>query len=420
MADGERYGVPSALSAFRQPGYGWVWLAGSCNGFANIVTTITVGWLALDLTGSALGVGLALASRAVPRLFLAAPIGAVSDYYDRRRMLQAANLFGATLAMSAAAAAFAGWLTFPVLLVVAVLEGTFDVAETTVKKAYLCDVVGKRDLVNGMTWEEMGNKLAGIVGAMVAGMALARFGAAGPFLFMAAGFVAGAAVLQRAPASAAAPRPAHRRLGVVARGLALLARNRALLLIVVVTMTAEVLLFSSEVLLPSFARDVLLVDEVGLGTMSSVRNIGSVVGLLLLAGLSRWLRPGPLLLWTTGLFGVALLAFSMSSSYPGSLAILFLVGMVFASVDALQPALVQQKVADEERGAAIGVWNLARGLAPLGNLEIGALATTLGTPMAQSLNATAALAVIVVAAMLQRRPEYNLATDGPAGDPVAD
>lgn len=411
MALVERYGVPSALSAFRHSGYTWVWLAGTCNGFANTVTTVTVAWLSLELTGSPIGVGLALASRAVPRLFLAAPVGAISDYYDRRRMLQAANLFAAVLAVSAAVTAFAGWLTFPVLLAIGVLEGSFDVVETTVKKAYLCDVVGKRDLVNGMTWEEMGNKVAGIAGAFVAGVALARLGTPAPFLFMAGGFVAGAAALQRAPVYAVVPRPTHRRLGATARGMALLARNRALLLIVVLTMAAEVLLFSSEVLLPSFARDVLQLDEVGLGTMGSVRNIGSVIGLLLLAGLSRWLRPGPLLLWTTGGFSIALLAFSASSAYGNSLALLLLVGMAFASVDALQPALVQQKVADDERGAAIGVWNLARGLAPVGNLEIGLLAASFGAPVAQALNAAAALAIVLVAMLAQRRPEFNLAAD---------
>ena len=176
-------------------------------------------------------------------------------------------------------------------------------------------------------------------------------------------------------------------------------------------MAAAVLLFSSEVLLPSFARDVLQLDEVGLGTMGSVRNIGSVIGLLLLAGLSRWLRPGPLLLWTTGGFSIALLAFSASSAYGNSLALLLLVGMAFASVDALQPALVQQKVADDERGAAIGVWNLARGLAPVGNLEVGLLAASFGAPVAQSLNAAAALAIVLVAMLAQRRPEFNLAAD---------
>ncbi len=376
-----------------------------------MVTTVTVGWLALELTGSPLGVGLVLGSRAIPRLFLAAPIGAASDYRDRRRMLQGANLMGVALALSAAAIAFLGWLTFPILLAIALLEGAFDVAETTVKKAYLCDVVGRRDLVNGMTLEEMGNKITGVLGALVAGFALARLGATGPFLFMALGFLAGAAVLQKAPASAWSPRPDGPRLALTRRGLALLARNRALLIVVAITITAEILLFSSEALLPSFARDVLEVDEIGLGTMGSVRNLGSVIGLLLLAVLSKWLRPGPLLLWTTGAFAAALIVFSVMTSYTGSLVILLLVGMAFASVDALQPALVQQNVADSERGAAVGVWNLARGLGPLGNIEIGLIAATLGTPAAQMLNASLALVVVIMVVLLQRRFGFSLSAD---------
>ena len=407
MSD-EPFGVPDALTAFRHRGYVWVWFAGTFNAFANIMTNITVGWLALDLTGSPFAVGVALASRAVPRLFVAAPIGALSDFYDRRRMLQAANLFGAALAVSAAVAGFGGWLTFPVLLAIAVLEGLFDVVETTVKKAYIFDVVGKVDVVNGMTWEEMGNKIAGVAGAFVAGITLARLGPGGPFAVMSAAFAVGALVLQWAPSTEVAERPAKHERGATARGLALLVRNRALLLIVIVTATAEILLFSSDVALPSFARDVLAADETQFGTMGSVRNMGGITGLLLLAALSRHVRPGSMLLGATGLFAVGLIAFSSSTSYGLSLALLLLVGVAWAAVDALQPALVQQRVADHERGAAIGVWNLSRGLAPIGDLEIGALAAALGPAAAQSINALAALSIVGAVVMLQRRQDWSL------------
>jgi hypothetical protein len=66
----------------------------------------------------------------------------------------------------------------------------------------------------------------------------------------------------------------------------------------------------------------------------------------------------------------------------GVMAILIVVNAVGALTDLLAQSLMQLSVPAHLRGRAGGAWVLAVGLAPLGQLQIGALASLLGVSIA--------------------------------------
>ena len=436
----ERLLGSSTLSSFQRPGFVWLWLSLTANGFTNTIAAVTFGWLALEITGSPVAVGTILAVRNVPRLLFAVPIGALSDRMDRRRMLQGVNLFGAALALSATGLAFTGNLTFIGLLVVAFLEGTFDAAETTLGRAFIYDLVGRDDAINGMALEQLANRAVGAAGAVGAGVLLAFYGASAPFISMIIGFVVAASALSMIPRSlrvasvdiartefaigsaertspevptVVSSRRTTNRLdlknfAVSLRGFTVLWRNRAVLLLAVIGAAAEAFAFSSDALLPSFSRDILMVGEIGLGNMVAIRQVGGVAALLILASLSARVRPGKLIFWMCGLFSFSLIAFAGSASYNLSLFLMLWIGVAWAAVDLLLPKLVQDRVPDSERGAAVGIWNLSRGAGPLGSLEVGVIAGSFGAPIAQVMNAGVFLVVVAVAALLQRDARWQI------------
>lgn len=408
----------ATLSSFRTPGFVWLWLAMGFSGFIHSVATITFGWLALEITGSPVAVGTVFAVRFVPRLLFGVPIGALSDRMDRRRMLQGAILLGAVAALGAAWMGSRGNLTLIALLVVAFLEGACDTVESTLGRALVYDLVGSSGAVNGMALEQLGGRSIGAVGSVTAGVLLASIGSAGAFLAMT---IAGAAAVvalfrvpggrrARPPDPAPEPLPLRRpsNLVVALRGFAVLWHSPAVLLIAVIGATAEVFAFSSDALLSTFSRDVLAIGATGLGNLAATRQVGGVVGLLAMAALSNRVQPGKLLFWMCGLFSISLIAFAGSTSYLLSLLLILAIGVAWASLDVLLPKLVQDRVPDEDRGAAVGVWNLSRGAGPLGNLEAGALAGAFGSPIAQAINASVMLAVVLGAAWLQRIPRWRI------------
>ena len=411
---------PALLASFRRPGFGILWSSICLNGYSSHVSTVAISWLALEFTGSAFGAGAALAIRNLPRLFLAVPIGSMSDKMDRRIMLQATAFFGVGMSTVAAFASMQGWFGFRGVLFVATFVGIFEVAETTLVKSYVYDVVGPDDAVNGLALEQLANKLFGIVGGISTGFLLAVFGGVGAFAAMAVTYLGSGlllAIIPRiAPATAAfrdLPSTEDDDVPSASPGLwgsiHQLMNTPAVLAFAIIALTAEVFAYSSEALAPSFARDILQVGEQGLGNLVAARNAGGVVGVLLLGSVARRVRPERLLPLICIGFGIGLMVFSYSTSYLLSLALMAMVGLAWGSVDALLPTVLQQNVGNMDRGAAVGLWNLSRGFGPLGLLEIGALATIIGVDHTQALNGlTFAVTVGIVMLAYRRRTNHRV------------
>ena len=409
------------LASFKFRGYPWLWLSISLNGYANMMSQIAIGWLALELTGSPLGVGIAVASRALPRIVLGVPFGALSDRHDRRMILQLTNFFGAAVSLGAIVTVLFDSLSFGMLVGIAVLVGVFDVAETSVSRALVYDIVGSKQALNGMALVSLADKLFAVLGALSAGLLLSIVGAAGAFsgmgfaYFFSALSLIGVKRAYRWEGNAAeglsteeeTTIPKERPTGKFTKNLVMIWKNPDLLLLAGIAVSMEVLAFSSDVLLPSFARDIFKVGESGLGIMTAVRNVGGVVGVLVLAGISTRVRQGPLLGIACVAFGLGLVAFASSPAFALALFVLFIIGMMWASVDSLLPTLLQYSVRDEERGASVGVWNLSRGLGPLGHLEVGALAGAIGASLALTINGGLIIIIVALVILIYRSRGFH-------------
>ena len=149
-------------------------------------------------------------------------------------------------------------------------------------------------------------------------------------------------------------------------------------------------------LLPVFAKDVLGLGPVGLGFLTAVRQAGGLLGLALLASLGNYRRKGLLMFLVAMVFGSGLMAFSLSSNLVFFLLVLVLVNACAMSVDTLYKTLMQSSVPDEQRGRAMGSWVFSIGVAPVGHIGVGGLASLLGAPGALLVNGSV-LAVVSVA-----------------------
>ena len=413
-------GMPLAelFRSFRHPGFGLVWMSICLNAYSNHISNVGLSWLALEFTGSPVGVGAAWAIRMLPKLFLSVPFGSLSDRIDRRILLEYTNWGGAAMSAIAVFVSIQGWFGFGGVILVSMMVGVFDVAQTTLAKAYVYDVVGPRDAVNGLALEQLANRLFGVVGGISTGFALWLWGGLGALVMMAVTYLGSAGLLAVIPklapdtavnyklASASRDKDAGAWASVFG-----IMRSPVVLIFAVIAMAAEVFAYSHESLAPSFARDVLMAGEQGLGNLVAVRNGGGVLGAIMLGAAARRVRADRLLPIVSVFFGIMLVVFSMSTSYLLSLLLMGLVGIAWAGVDALLPTALQQNVDDSDRGAVVGIWNLSRGVGPLGQLEIGTLAAVTGVAAAQALNG-AFFAVIVIVAMAVLRRQQTRAAAG--------
>ena len=147
--------------------------------------------------------------------------------------------------------------------------------------------------------------------------------------------------------------------------------------------------------MPVFARDVLHRGAAGYGLMMTAVGIGALSGALAVAALDRRIRKGPTLIAAGGSFGLLLVAFGLSKVYLVSVGLLALTGATMIVNNALTNATIQTIVPDALRGRVMGFYSFVFvGLAPLGSLQMGALAERIGPSAAVAMGGAAtALAV---------------------------
>ncbi len=381
--------------AFEVPGFRSLWLSLSAVGLGTAVGHVAVAWVTLELTNSPFAVASTLAVRLLPLLVLGIPIGSLADRVDRRRLLIVADLIGAAASGAVALVAIAGGLGFGVILVVSLMFGVIDTIRTTTAQAYVYDIVGTRLATSGIALSNLGTQLASSLGAFVGGAVLATAGVPQTFLIATVAWLVGAALLLRSPSSTTdgAARPTLD----LRRTVMLLLRSPGVAAIAIIVILAEVFGFSTTALVPTFAKEILLVDAAGLGLLVAARSIGGVAGLAWLATLGSSRGAGALIIVATAVFGLALATFAVSTVFAVSVVLMFASGAAAATLDSLGQVLLQRTAPDHERGAAMGIWVVSIGFGPIGVLALGAAAEGFGAPIVQAVSGS--LLVIVALAM---------------------
>jgi hypothetical protein len=392
--------VPLAL--FRLGSFRFLSASILLNSVGMMGENVVLGWLTLELTNSPFMVGAALSMRMLPLFFVGVPAGALADRFPRHRLLILTGVGQALTAATLGVLALAGAVTVAHLMLVTLAAGVLRGIEHAARQSYTHDVVGPASLVTGLAVLGVAMRGGWLVGSLGTGAAIARSGPGAAYFLVAAGFLGGALALVTVRAASrvtsetrVAPLPGAASVwqGTV-EFLVAVRRERVLLVLMMLTAGAEVLGFAHQALLPSLARDVLGVGPEGLGALYSARSIGGILGLVLAA---RGGGGGAFFLAVLVTFGASLIALGASPyvvGFAGVLVVLTVVNACGALADLLAQSMLQLSVPKDLRGRAGGAWVVAIGLAPLGQLQIGALASLFGVSIALG---TSGLALVVLA-----------------------
>jgi MFS family permease len=155
-----------------------------------------------------------------------------------------------------------------------------------------------------------------------------------------------------------------------------------------------VLLGGATALLPVFAKDILLTGPWGLGLLRSAPAVGALGMSLWLAHFNVERNVGRVMFTAVGVFGVATIAFGLSTSFWFSMAVLVVLGAADMISMVIRASFVQLETPDEMRGRVSAVNGLFIGASnQLGEFESGLTAHWLGTVPAVVLGGVGTLAV---------------------------
>jgi MFS family permease len=357
---------------------------------------LAIGWVVLDETGSVFLAAATFAVRQAPQL-IAAPIGgAVADRFSRGKVLFIYGIYRfavlGLIALVAANGLEPLWVLF-VLLVFAGLGGSFELPAT---QGLVTGAVPRKFRMNAVAVQSTGARAVGALGALASGFAIDSLGV--PTTLVGSGvlfIVGGVAALF---ASRGIDVRARERAGTVfmdiVAGLKMMWQLPIVRTVLIAAVVVEIFGFAFGAVMPSIARDALGVDVKGLGTLSLMLGIGSVIGTVFLAILGDFSRKGLLLIYVGLFYGIFIATFSASGSYAIALVLIVGVGASAAAFDAMQWTLLQLNVPDNMRGRAIGAWSFAIGFGWVGHLGLGALSEIVGVQWAL---AGAGIVVVVTA-----------------------
>lgn len=366
---------------------------------------VVLGWLTLELTNSPLLVGVAMGMRALPLFFVGVPAGALADRVPRHRLLMATGV-GQTLTTSTLGVlTLLGVVSLANVLVLTLVSGVLRGVEHAARQSYTHDVVGAAALMKGFAVLGVAMRSGWLLGSLGAGAIIAHFGSGAGYVAVSCGYLAGAAVLLLASSPAPKTSPEAGSLWrSVTEFFTAVRTDRTLLVLMALTAGAEVLGFAHQVVLPSLARDILHAGPEGLGVLNAARSVGGILGLATAAttrGLTQ--GSGALFLLVIGAFGVSLIGLGAAPylvGFVGVVVVLIVANAAGALADLLAQSLLQLSVPPHLRGRAGGAWVVAIGLAPLGQFQIGALASLFGVSAALGASGVALTALAITAALL--------------------
>ncbi len=412
-------GVLRAFLALRHRNFRLFWTGQLISLIGTWMQTTGQAWLVLELTHSALLLGLVGALQFLPVLILSLFGGVLADRLPKRTVLRFTQSFATLQAFVLWILVATGEVRLWHVLVLASLLGLTNSFDMPTRQAFVVEMVGREDLPNAIALNSSLFNMARILGPGLGGLIIAWLGVAPLFLLNALSFIPviiGLFLIDNSTLYAQAKRtpaekdaPGQGTLQSLREGLAYVARTPSILLIITVIGVVSLFGINFNVVLPLFATDVLHVGAVGFGFISSAFGFGSLCSALWLAWSNR--RPGVTwLLYGIGIFCVLEILFALSHLYLLSLVLIAGVGFAQIAFSATANTIVQTVAPDRLRGRVMSVYMMVfAGSVPPGNLFTGGLAHLFGAPIALLAGAVLSLVAAIVAGALRAPAEKSLA-----------
>src|SRR4029079_7301193 len=178
-----------ALAAFHYRDFRILWFGAFSSTVGNWMQQVAQAWLVLELTNAAFSLGLDYFFGQLPILLLTLIGGVVADRYNRRHVLLGSQLVQMATAFTLTALIVFTFVRVEYILLLSFVAGLGQAFGGPAYQALIPSLVEKKDLPNAIALNSIQFNLARVVGPLLAGVALARWGGAACFGLNGASFL---------------------------------------------------------------------------------------------------------------------------------------------------------------------------------------------------------------------------------------
>jgi len=347
------------------------------------MTRIATSWLVYRLTNSVFLLGVVGFSGQIPTFLVASFAGVLTDRWNRHHILVVTQILAMIQSFALAILTLTGIITVWHIILLSIFQGLINAFDMPARQSLVVEMVEKReDLGNAIALNSSMFNGARLLGPSIAGILISAVGEGMCFLLDGISYLA---VIASLLAMKITPRKTETPKSNVLQGLKEgfsyafpFAPIRSILLLIGVVSLVGM---PYTVLMPVFAKEILRGGPHTLGFLMGASGIGALVGAIYLASRKSVLGLGRIIPLAASIFGIGLIAFSLSRVLWLSLAMMLLTGFGMMVQMASSNTVLQTIVDDDKRGRVMSFYTMAfMGTAPFGSLLAGGLASRIGAP----------------------------------------
>ena len=381
--------------------YTLFWSSDLLASLGHFVQEVALYWIAYEITGSAMALGILGLCGAAPRLLLGALGGVLVDRYDRKRLLILIQFFSTLPVLIFLVLYTLGVLEFWHLLGVEVLFGSIRAINPSASQSILAELVPREHLMNAVSLYTIGFNFARIVGPSLGGVLVLWIGVRGCYgVFLVSLILSGVGLILIRLDDRRAANPEQNFVREFKQGFQYVWASPLIMSSIVAAYTFSIFIVTYQRFLPVFAKEIFAVGPEGLGLMMAAPGVGAIASLSFLASMGeRWNRAW--LLWiTTTATPIFLILFCLSPVFWFSVILLGLVGAGQVSFRTISRVIIQVEAPRDLLGRVMSVFNMDQGMRSLGSVVLGAFATIFGASVGLIL--TAGVSLIVTSTLFYR------------------
>lgn len=351
----------NARRAFRYRDFRLLWTGAFFSFLGSWIQLTAQGWLVYELTGSKEKLAYLSFAAALPGALLGPILGVFVETLNRRKLLVVCQLVYACNALGLSIGVFTGTVRYEWIMAVALINGVVNCFETPARQSLVGSIIPQEDLNAAIPINAMTFNLSRLLGPAVGGLLLGSIGAGACYAANALSFSAliwGILAIKSDIDTRNAEGGPIRDL--IIEGFQFTWREKRLrevFMLEAVTSSFGLFYLSQ---MPAIAKDMLRLDERGLGTAYSSIGVGTMLSLLFLMATATRQNKTRLLKGGMTLFGLCLLGLSFARTPFIALPLLAVLGGCAVMQFNISNQLFQTLSPDALRGRtlAMHIWAL--------------------------------------------------------------
>ena len=356
------------------------WLSNFVFAIGMMVQFTARGWLTVQLTDSALVLGLVEGTFGVTFALGSIPAGILADRRNRRNLLIAGDSVALVAVVLVGVLIATDAIEIWHVLVASAVGGVLFALRIPTGQAMTARLVPAPHMMNAIALNQTAQSLPSVAGPAVGGVLIAVVGIAGAYFVTTGAFVIGLMMMLGVAAS----------FGSIDRGAVKSVRedfreavdyvlaHRDLLSLTAAMLIPFILGQSYVLLLALFVEQELGLGPAAFGVLSASIGLGAVVGAMTVATFGEERQIGRIMFLGIVATGVAGIVYGLSHSVLLTAGVLFVAGAGESALFAAYDTLLLIRLPDEMRGRVMGLMFTLVALFPIGAAIAGAVADQVG------------------------------------------